>query len=99
MAQQLFKKVGQQMLTKIGQQMLMKIGQQLFHTIETDGRLAGANQQMSLTYTIETDGRRPHNRNRWLHNSRATAFCHAWPILLSALVAALISLLVCVCMH
>src|SRR6218665_312915 len=64
MAQQLFKKIGQQMLTKIGQQMLMKIGQQmltkidqqLFHTIETDGRLAGANQQMFLTYTIETDG-------------------------------------------
>src|SRR6218665_2204937 len=52
MAQQLFTKVGQQMLTKIGQQMLTKIDQQLFHTIETDGRLAGANQQMFLTYTI-----------------------------------------------
>src|SRR6218665_3532607 len=72
MAQQLFKKVGQQMLTKLGQQMLMKLGQQmltklgqqmltkidrqLFHTIATDGRLAGANQQMFLTYTIDTDG-------------------------------------------
>src|SRR6218665_4004645 len=61
MAQQLFRKVGQQMLTKIGQQMLTKIGQQmltkidrqLFHTIATDGRLAGAKQQMFLTYTIE----------------------------------------------
>src|SRR6218665_3220320 len=93
MAQQLFKKVGQQMLTKIGQQMLTKIGQQLFHTIETDSRLAGANQQMFLTYTIETDGRLPHNRNRWPHNSRATAFCHAWPILLFAPDAAFYSLL------
>src|SRR6218665_1954281 len=63
--QQLFKKIDQQMLTKIGQQMLTKIDQQLFHTIETEGRQAGANQQMFLTYTIETadghtiDGRRP----------------------------------------
>src|SRR6218665_85623 len=59
MAQRLFKKVGQQMLTKLGQQMLMKIAQQLFHTIATDGRLAGANQQMFLTYTIDyvTPGR------------------------------------------
>src|SRR6218665_707927 len=89
MAQQLFKKVGQQMLTKldqqmltkigqqmftkIGQQMLTKIGQQLFHTIATDGRLAGANQQMFLPYTI--------------------AFCHAWPILLSAFGLAVIPLL------
>src|SRR6218665_1106181 len=57
--QQLFKKVGQQMLTKLGQQMLMKIDRQLFHTIATDGRLAGANQQMFLTYTIDyvTPGR------------------------------------------
>src|SRR6218665_576458 len=53
------------MLTKIGQQMFLKIGQQMFHTIETDGRQAGANQQMFLTYTIETadghtiEGRRP----------------------------------------
>src|SRR6218665_906043 len=37
----------------------------LTHKIETDGRQAGANQQMFLTYTIETadghtiDGRRP----------------------------------------
>src|SRR6218665_4043624 len=90
MVQQLFTKLDQQMLTKIGklmltkigqqlfkkldQQMLTKIGQQMFHTIETDSRQAGANQQMFLTYTIE-------------------AFCHAWPILLFALVAALISLL------
>src|SRR6218665_3544152 len=42
------------MLTKIGQQMFLKIGQQMFHTIETDGRQAGANQQMFLTYTLET---------------------------------------------
>jgi len=53
------------MLTKIGQQMLTKLGQQMLHTIETDGRQAGANQQMLLTYTIETadghtiDARRP----------------------------------------
>jgi len=65
MAQQMFTKIDRQMLTKIGQQMFLKIGQQLFHTIETDGRQAGANQQMFLTYTIETadehtiDGRRP----------------------------------------
>src|SRR6218665_305150 len=71
--QQMLAKIGQQMLTKLGQQMLMKIGQQLFHTIETDSRQAGANQQMFLTYTI--------------------AFCHAWPILLSALVLAVIPLL------
>src|SRR6218665_1165721 len=62
MVQQLFTKIDQQMLTKIGQQlfkkldqqMLTKIGQQMFHTIETDSRQAGANQQMFLTYTIET---------------------------------------------
>src|SRR6218665_134548 len=41
------------MLTKLCQQMLTKIDRQLFHTIETDGRLAGANQQMFLTYTID----------------------------------------------
>ena len=46
-------KLGQQMLTKLGQQMLTKIDRQLFHTIETDGRLAGAKQQMFLTYTID----------------------------------------------
>jgi len=40
------------MLMKLGQQMLMQIDRQLFHTIATDGRLAGANQQMFLTYTI-----------------------------------------------
>src|SRR6218665_2583898 len=50
-------------------------------------------QQMFLTHTIETDVFDPHNRNRWPHNSRATAFCHAWPILLFALVAAFIPLL------
>src|SRR6218665_2747862 len=44
---------------------------------------------MVLTHTIETDGRRPHNRNRWPYNSRATAFCHAWPILLFVLQTAL----------
>src|SRR6218665_1849675 len=57
------------------------------HTIETDGRQAGANQHMVLAHTIETDGRRPHNKNRWPHNSRATAFCHAWPILLFGVVS------------
>src|SRR6218665_950469 len=71
--QQLFKKLDQQKLTKIGQQMfkkldqqmLTKIGQQMFHTIETDSRQAGVNQQMFLTYTIEIadghtiEGRRP----------------------------------------
>src|SRR6218665_3402582 len=46
-------KVGQQMLRKLGQQMLTKIDRQLFHTIATDARLAGANQQMFLTYTID----------------------------------------------
>src|SRR6218665_1371099 len=52
-------KVGQQMLRKLGQQMLTKIDRQLFHTIATDARLAGANQQMFLTYTIDyvTPGR------------------------------------------
>src|SRR6218665_3858626 len=56
---QMLTKVGQQMHTKLGQQMLMKIDRQLFHTIATDGRLAGANQQMFLTYTIDyvTPGR------------------------------------------
>jgi len=73
--QQMLTKIGQQMLKKVGQQMLTKIGQQLFHIIATDGRLAGANQQMFLTYTI--------------------AFCHAWTILLSALVDPFISLLMC----
>src|SRR6218665_1532784 len=48
---------------------------------------------MVLPYTIETDGRRPHNRNRWPHNSRATVFCHAWPILVFAVVAAFYPLL------
>src|SRR6218665_2092792 len=32
--------------------MLRKVDRQLFHTIETDGRQAGAKQQMFLTYTI-----------------------------------------------
>src|SRR6218665_3146621 len=54
----------------------------LTHTIETDGRQAGANQHMVLTHTIQADVFDPYNRNRWPHNSRATAFCHAWPILL-----------------
>src|SRR6218665_2281295 len=53
MARQLFKKVGRQMLMKLGRQTLTKIDRQLFHTIATDGRLAGANQQMFLTYTID----------------------------------------------
>src|SRR6218665_9438 len=48
---------------------------------------------MVLSHTIETDGRLPHNRNRWPHNSRATAFCHAWPILLFAPDAAFYPLL------
>src|SRR6218665_606462 len=62
---QMLTKIGQQMFLKIGQQLFKKIGQQMFHTIETDGRQAGANQQMFLTYTIETadahtiDGRQP----------------------------------------
>src|SRR6218665_76882 len=68
----------------------------LTHTIETDGRQAGANQHMVLTHTIETDGRRPYNRSRWPHNSRATAFCHAWPILLFVFHAVLYSLLMCI---
>ena|SRR6218665_31993 len=50
-------------------------------------------QHMFLTLTIETDGFDPYNRNRWSHNSRATAFCHAWPILLFVLVAVLYPLL------
>src|SRR6218665_3267792 len=54
----------------------------LTHTIETDGRQADANQHMVLNHTIQTDVFDPYNRNRWPHNSRATAFCHAWPILL-----------------
>src|SRR6218665_1522614 len=53
-------------------------------------------QQMFLTLTIETDGFNPHNRNRWPHNSRATAFCHAWPILLFALVSPFYPLLSCI---
>src|SRR6218665_1715220 len=65
----------------------------LTHTIETDGRQADANQHMVLTHIIETDGRRPHNRNRWRHNSRATVFCHAWPILLFVLQVAVYPLL------
>src|SRR6218665_2246868 len=48
----MLRKIGQQMLTKLGQQMLTKIDRQLFHTIATDGRQAGAKQQMFLTYTI-----------------------------------------------
>jgi len=68
------------MLAKLGQQMLTKIGQQLFHTIETDGRQAGAHQQMFLTYTIETA-------------AHTIAFCHAWPILLFGAGLAVIPLL------
>src|SRR6218665_24241 len=63
------------------------------YTIETDGRQADANQHVVLSHTIETDVFDPYNRNRWPHNSRATAFCHAWPILLFALHAAFIPLL------
>ena len=50
-------------------------------------------KQMVLTHTIETDVFDPHNRNRWSHNSRATAFCHAWQILLFVPGPALIQLL------
>src|SRR6218665_1101487 len=59
LGQQMLTKLGQQMLRKIGQQMLTKLDRQLFHTIATDGRLAGANKQMFLTYTIDyvTPGR------------------------------------------
>src|SRR6218665_479434 len=53
LGQQMLRKLGQQMLRKLGQQTLTKIGQQLFHIIATDARLAGANQQMFLTYTID----------------------------------------------
>src|SRR6218665_3124026 len=49
----LFLKIDQQLFKKIDQQMLMKIGQQMFHTIETDSRHAGANQQMFLSHTID----------------------------------------------
>src|SRR6218665_3046154 len=52
LGQQMLTKLGQQMLRKLGQQMLTKIDRQLFHTIATDGRLAGANRQMFLTHTI-----------------------------------------------
>src|SRR6218665_2204101 len=48
----MLRRLGQQMLRKIGQQMLTKLDRQLFHTIATDARLAGANQQMFLTNTI-----------------------------------------------
>src|SRR6218665_354191 len=65
----------------------------LTYTIETDGRQADANQHMVLTHTIETDVFDPYNRNRWPHNSRATAFCHAWPILLFVFHAVLYPLL------
>src|SRR6218665_2346572 len=65
----------------------------LTHTIETDGRQDGANQHMVLTHTIETDVFDPYNRNIWSHNSQAAAFCHAWPILLFALVLVLYPLL------
>src|SRR6218665_1213689 len=77
LGQQMLTKLCQQMLTKLGQQMLTKLDRQLFHTIETDGRQAGANQQMFLTYTIKTNGRPPHNRNRTPRNRRATDLCHA----------------------
>src|SRR6218665_3189323 len=45
-------------------------------------------------HTIETYGPQPNNRNIWPHNSRATVFCHAWPILLSVLHPVVIPLLV-----
>ena len=35
----------------------------------------------------------PHNRNKCPHNSQATAFCNAWPILLFVLQAVVIPLL------
>src|SRR6218665_3534284 len=65
----------------------------LTYTIETDGRQADANQHTVLSHTIETNGFYLHNRNRWSHNSRATAFCHAWPILLFGFQDPLIPLL------
>ena len=46
LGQQMLTKIGQQLFLKIDQQLFMKIDQRLFHTIETDGRQAGANQQM-----------------------------------------------------
>src|SRR6218665_2437352 len=50
---------------------------------------------MAESHIIETYGLAPHNRNIWPHNSRATVFCHAWPILLSVLHPVVIPLLVC----
>src|SRR6218665_1064699 len=75
-----------------------QMAQQMFLTltIETDGfdthnrnrRETGWRQPAYGfdTHTIQTDVFDPHNRNRWPHNSRATAFCHAWPILLFVVV-------------
>src|SRR6218665_3136407 len=89
MIQQLFSKIGQQMLTKIGQQLFlkidqqlfMKIDQQLFHTIETDGRQAGANQQMFLTYTIETaDGHTIEGRRPFVTPDRFFCLCQLPPL-------------------
>src|SRR6218665_3712463 len=37
---------------------------------------------------LKTYGPAAHNRTIWPYNSRATVFCHAWPILLFALQAA-----------
>src|SRR6218665_3902579 len=43
-------------------------------------------QRHAHSQPIETYGPQPTNRNIWPHNSRATVFCHAWPILLFVLV-------------
>src|SRR6218665_490309 len=48
---------------------------------------------MAERHIIETYGPQPHNRNIWPYNSQATVFCHAWPILLFALVLVVIPLL------
>src|SRR6218665_2614590 len=48
---------------------------------------------MAQRHIIETYGPQPNNRNIWPYNSRATVFCHAWPILLSVFQVSFNSLL------
>jgi len=71
------------------------------HTIETYGR-APHNRNIWSTaterQTIETYGRGPYNRNIWSHTiARRRRRRHAWPILLSVLLAAFIPLLLTHC--
>jgi len=71
------------------------MAQQMFLTltIETDGFDLHNRNRWQTGWRQPAYVFDPYNRNRWPNNRRATAFCHAWPILLFVLVLSVYPLL------